>query len=243
MLARDNTCNGRVKLQSDYKVTVLVATFIMLFIPMEQQPNAGVLKRTKPVHILLICWGAFGSVIFNFVYFSFGILTPNYDELRQPIGRLELVAHGWIQSANFIFLALCNCLIAIGLKKLLAGGFGSALLPFFHVSAALALVLMGLFISEPAHTYVSMYSFLSILGCFLLFARRFKGDLRWPDWVPFTNICTILMVVTMLIFWYSADQDGAYAGIFERLLEITRLVWYVAFALKLLYGRQISAEK
>ncbi|HWD89860.1 MAG TPA: DUF998 domain-containing protein [Mucilaginibacter sp.] len=209
---------------------------------MEQPPATAVLRRNIPLHILLICWGVSGSLIFNVVYFSFGMLTPNYDELSQPIGRLELAPHGWIQSLNFLILGLFTGIFAIGLRRELAGGFGAAVLPAFHFVTAFGLVLMGVFIHEPAHTYVSFLTFFSIQFSFLVFARLFWRDERWPGWTRFTNICAFLITALMLIFWYARGWEADYAGLFERLLEIIRLVWYVAFALKLLYSRQISAE-
>jgi len=114
------------------------------------------------------------------------------------------------------------------------------MLPLSHLVTAFGIILMGIFIHEPAHTYVSMFSFFSILISFLLFARRFSGDPRWEDWTAFTNICAILMLVLMAIFWYTDDNEGAYAGVFERMLEITRLVWSVVFMLKLIDGRRLA---
>jgi len=187
-----------------------------------------------------MCLGASGSILFNIVYFAFGAITPNYDELRQPIGNLELASHGWIQSANFIALGIFVALFAIGLRKELAGGFGATMLPLLHFLTAFGLILMGVFIHEPAHTFVSLFSFFSILVSFLVFASRFSGDPRWEEWTAFTNICAILMLILMVIFWYTDDSEGAYAGVFERMLEITRLIWSIVFMLKLLDCRRLK---
>ncbi len=195
-----------------------------------------------PGHILLMCWGVVGSILFNIIYFTFGAITPNYDEMRQPIGRLELLSHGWVQSANFIILGLFIFIFAVGLRKELAGGFGETALPLAHFITAFSVILMGIFINEPMHTYVSFISFFSILASFLLFARRFSTDPRWGEWAAFTNICAILMLGLMGIFWYTDDNEGAYAGVFERMLEITRLVWSVIFMLKLLDGRRLKSR-
>ena len=210
---------------------------------MNQQENAAdIVVPGIPAHIWLMCWGAGGSILFNIVYFAFGAVTPNYDEMRQPIGNLELASHGWIQSANFIVLGLFVALFAVGLRKELAGGFGATVLPLSHFLSAFGLILMGIFIHEPAHTYVSLFSFFLILFSFLLFARRFSGDPRWEEWTAFTNICAILMLILMVIFWYADDNEGAYAGVFERMLEITRLVWSIVFMLKLLDGRRLTTS-
>ncbi|HZX57981.1 MAG TPA: DUF998 domain-containing protein, partial [Mucilaginibacter sp.] len=116
-----------------------------------QQGNPADIVPRMPAHIWLMCLGASGSILFNIVYFAFGAVTPNYDELRQPIGNLELASHGWIQSANFIALGIFVALFAIGLRKELAGGFGATMLPLLHFLTAFGLILMGVFIHEPAH--------------------------------------------------------------------------------------------
>jgi hypothetical membrane protein len=205
-----------------------------------QENAADIIVPRIPAHVSLMCWGLSGAILFNIVYFAFGAVTPNYDEMRQPIGNLELVSHGWIQSANFIALGLSLALFAVGLRKELAGGFGATMLPLLHFLTAFGLILMGIFIHEPAHTYVSFFSFFSILVSFLLFARRFSDDPGWEKWIPFTNICAIIMLVLMVIFWYTDDNDGSYAGVFERMLEITRLIWSIFFMLKLLDGGRLK---
>src|SRR4051812_27998701 len=80
----------------------------------------------------LLCSGAAGAVLFTTVYFCFGVISPNYYVIHESISRLQLQPYGWIQSLNYVISGLLICAFAIALRKELADGFGSALIPFFH---------------------------------------------------------------------------------------------------------------
>jgi len=206
------------------------------------QPNISateVVPRTLWHTIFLWC-GLLGSLLFNVGYFSFGAIAVHYNMMRQPIGDLELLRHGWIQSANFIVFGLTTGLFGLGLRKELQYGFGSTILPVFHLLTAVGLMLMGMLIYEPAHTYISILAFVTLPITFLLFAGRFTGDPRWKGWPTYTYIATILMLLFFIVFWFARLNERPYSGVYERLIVVTRLVWMIAFILKLLSGRSLA---
>jgi hypothetical protein len=188
----------------------------------------------------LLCSSIIGSILFSVVYFCFGLIEPNYYVLRQPIGDLLLLPYGWIQSANYIIFGLFIGAFAVGVRKEMGSGFGVNLIPLFHLLTALGLILCGIFIHEPNHTFANLLSFVSVLISFLLFAYRFTGDLRWKGWTTFTLFSTILMILLSVVFIYTKGRNGAYAGVFERMVIITRLVWSFIFIMRLLDGRRLA---
>jgi hypothetical membrane protein len=206
----------------------------------QHETVADVAAPKTTMHTYLLCCGLIGSILFNITYFTFGAIAPGYDMMRQPIGDLELINHGWIQSVNFIVFGLAICAFAAGLRKELAGGFGATLIPLFQVFIALGVILAGIFIHEPIHTTASIIAFVSMLISFLLLARRFAGDPRWKGWTTYTILTVVLMILLFVIFCYAKSRDGAYAGIFERLVVVTRLVWSIIFIIRLLDGRKLA---
>jgi hypothetical membrane protein len=195
------------------------------------------------MHTWLLCCGLIGSILFNITYFTFGAIAPGYDMMRQPIGDLELINHGWIQSVNFIVFGLSICAFAVGLRRELAGGFGAALIPLLQVFTALGVILAGIFIHEPIHTIACIIAFVCILISFLLLARRFIGDPLWKGWTTYTILTVVLMILLFVMFCYAKSRDGAYAGIFERLVVVTRLVWSIIFIIRLLDGRRLAPDE
>jgi hypothetical membrane protein len=191
-------------------------------------------------HTTLLCCGIIGSLLFNVIYFSFGAITPYYDMMRQPIGDLQLIRHGWIQSANCIVVGLFICAFAVGLRKELASGFGSISIPLLHILTAFGLILTGIFIHPPVHALVSIFTLASLVISFLLFARRFAGDARWKGWATYSIVTIVLMLVLLFAFLNAQSRNGPYAGVFERLIVVVRLVWSILFILKLLSGRRLA---
>lgn len=193
------------------------------------------------VQILLLSCGILGPLIFLIVYFTFGSISPDFDMLRQPIGRLELMDYGWIQSANFVVYGLLTCAFALGLNIELHGGRGAIMLPLLHVLAAIGMILLGLFIHEPAHTYASIFSTVSLVTSFWLFAQRFAGSTHeWKRWVFYTNLCAFGLVMLSVVYWYALHINSPYAGIFEHLVIAVRMIWLVAFIVKLLCGATLA---
>ncbi|HTD40352.1 MAG TPA: DUF998 domain-containing protein [Mucilaginibacter sp.] len=188
---------------------------------------------------LLSC-GILGPLIFLIVYFTFGSVSPDFDMMRQPIGRLELMDYGWIQSANFIVYGLFTCAFAVGLRNELQSGPGVILLPLLQVFAASGMIMLGIFIHEPVHTYVSIFLTVSLVAGFWLFARRFAGNPQWKRWVVSTNLCAFSMIMLSVLYWYAHHVDSPIAGIFEHLLIAVRMVWLVVFILKLLWGSSLA---
>ncbi|HTD97880.1 MAG TPA: DUF998 domain-containing protein [Mucilaginibacter sp.] len=204
---------------------------------------ANVTALRTPLHTFLLCCGFSGGILFSIINFSFGAITPHYDMMRQPINELELIRHGWIQSANFVVLGLFVCAYALGLRKELVSGFGATLIPLSQLFLAAGFILTGLFIHQPMNNIAGAISFMAMLSSFLLFAIRFARDARWKGWAAYTVLSAVLIIAAIALFGYTQQRDAPYAAMFERLVILVRMVWALVFLLRLLNGRRLGPVK
>jgi hypothetical protein len=202
--------------------------------------NKGVGASSRSSQQIFLLWvGMLGALLFNIVYFSFGVIAPHYNIMQQPISDLALLHDGWVQSVNFILFGLSVCAFAFALHAELRSGFGSVLLPLLHWITGLGLILAGLIIQQPAHNWILLISFIPVLISFLLFAIRFRAERHWKGWTIYSIFSAVLMLVLVARFIYCLNTGAQYAGIYERLAVVTRLAWVVLFTIKLLDGRRL----
>ncbi|MDO3624628.1 DUF998 domain-containing protein [Mucilaginibacter sp. BT774] len=207
------------------------------------EPDAGshlLIPRTN-LQTALLCSGIIGAVLFTTVYFCFGVISPNYYMIHEPIGRLQLQPYGWIQSVNYILAGLFICIFAIGLRNEMVSGFGLVLIPFCHIVTGLGCIVLGLSLDPQIQLYAGDFTFASLVAGFLLLVRRFAADPQWRGWVIYTMLSVALMIVLCALFTYSIAHQGRLTGVFERLIIITRLVWLFFFTAKLLGGRSLAS--
>lgn len=207
---------------------------------MDQHEAVAYVSAPKtPVHIFLLWYGLAGSILFNLIYFSQGIMAPHYDVMRQPISDLGLLHSGWIQSVNFIFFGLSVCAFAMALRIELHRGFGITLLPLLHGLTGLGLILAGIFIQNPLHNTALLIALFAVWLSFLLLAIRLRGQPGWKGWTSYTVLSLILMIALFAWFIYAHRHGYPYAGVFERLVVVTRLIWVTLFTLQLIGGRRL----
>lgn len=207
------------------------------------EPDTGASGHIKPRsfwHKALLCCGGAGAALFNLVYFTFGLISPHYYILAQPVSDLQHVPYGWVQSANCVVGGLLICLFAIGLRIEMRGGFGAATAPLCNMVTGVALALIGKFNQGEYMLYLGIVIFLSVLVTILLMAYRFAMDSRWPGWANYSVISVMLIILFTGIFSFLLIDHGAYLGIFERLSIVTRLLWMVFFTWRLMEGRRLS---
>ncbi len=195
---------------------------------------------TGPVHTFLLYFGIIASLLFNVVYFSFGSVSPHYDMMRQPISDLELQPYGWIQSVNFFVFGLSAWAFGIVMRTELHGVVVTVMIPFLHAVTGFGLMLAGVFTHDPVHSAVLLIAFVAMLIRFVLFAIYFADKPQWKGWTTYTILSVVLMILFAWRFIYADHYNFPYAGVFERLVIVTRLVWFVLFTLKLLDGRRLD---
>ena len=206
----------------------------------EPDANDSLPRQRTNLQTVLLCSGVIGAVLFTTIYFCFGVISPNYFMIHESISRLQLQPYGWIQSLNYIISGILICAFAIALRKELVAGFGSNLIPFFHLLMGLGSIILGMFLNHQVQLYTGGIIFLSLIIGLLLLTRRFSSDPQWHVWATYTVFCVLLMIALCVLFTYSATHEDGLAGVFERLIVITRLVWLVFFTARLLGGRSLA---
>jgi len=206
----------------------------------EPDASSPLLTQRTNLQIALLCSGVVGAVLFTTVYFCFSVISPNYFMIHESISRLQLQPHGWIQSLNYVVSGVLICTFAVALRKELVSGFGSRLIPFFHLITGLGSITMGLCLDPDVQAYTGGIVFLSLIGGLLAFARRFSASPQWHGWAGYTSSTVIIMFILCILFNYSLNHQGRLTGVFERLIVIARLVWLFFFTARLLGGRSIA---
>lgn len=206
------------------------------------EPDASNPRLTQRTNLqtALLWSGVAGGVLFSAVYFCFSVISPNYFMIHESISRLQLQPYGWIQSLNYIISGLFICAFAVALRTELAGGFGSTLIPFFHLLTGIGSIILGVCLNHPVQLYTGGVIFLSLIIGLLLFTRRFSANPQWRGWTTYTILTVLLMVLLCVLFMYSVAHKGKLTGVFERLIVITRLVWIFFFTSRLLGGRSLA---
>lgn len=156
------------------------------------------------------------------------------------MGELELTAHGWIQSANFIVAGTFLCAYAWGLRKELVSGLGAVTIPALQLILGIAMILLGVFASEAIHAIVIYVLFSAIMICFFIFSRRFNADSRWIHWGVYTNITAIVLLIFFALYIRSGLHHSAYTGIYQRGVLLTRVIWNLFFTVRLLAGVRLD---
>src|ERR1700760_1466594 len=160
--------------------------------------NSLLSPRTK-LQTALLCSGVTGAILFSTVYFCFGVISPNYYMIHESISRLQLQPYGWVQSLNYIISGLLICTFTIALRKELIGGFGSTLIPFFHLLTGLGSIVLGVCLNHQVQLYTGGIIFLSLIMGLLLFTGRFSSDPQWRGWTNYTILSVLFMIVLSVL--------------------------------------------
>lgn len=191
------------------------------------------------VRCLLLAGSPTGAVIFVTTFVVDGALHPGYDAVRQTISDLELLDHGWVQQANFIFFGLLVAGFAIGMRLELARGPAAIWFPSLQGLVALGLIASGVFVHNPAHTIASFVAFLPLVLSFFVIAGRFARVTGWRGWAAY-SIASGIVIMALLAAFGTALGQGGPAGLLEKSAVLVRAVWSILFVARLLPGASVA---
>lgn len=224
------------------------------------QPGTDWLSR------LLITGGVVGPLLFVVVFLLEGATRPGYNAFHQQVSYLSLGAEGWVQVVNFLLYGLLISGFACGVWRLLRPGcsalWGAILLGVY----GLALILAGLFVTDPGlgyppgasrspqtlhgtiHGVAGLLVFVSISAATMVLARRFAGDPLWRGWALsslLTGLLTlVLFVITTILS--ALDQQGVLpnspTGLFQRVDILLAWGWIALLALRLLRLQRLQVS-
>jgi hypothetical protein len=118
---------------------------------LSQQAPPSPVDRTQPAPTdrLLVALAAAGP-IYVLVAAAQVATRDGFDIRRHAVSLLSNGDLGWIQIANFVLVGLLVVAGALGLRRVLTGGFGSVWIPRLLFGYGVGLVASGLFVADPA---------------------------------------------------------------------------------------------
>ena len=220
----------------------------------------------SPATRYLIAGGAIGPLLFIIVFLIEGATRPGYNAWHHYVSSLSLSDQGWMQIANFLVCGLLTLCFAVGLRQVLHTGRGSVWGPILLGVFSVALIVAGLFVTDPnlgyppgthssgpqtlhgtIHGVAGLIAFSSVAIASFVMARRFAGDPNWKGWALYSIVTGVLVAVFFIAATVvsSLDESGVFpgssTGLFQRIAIIAGWGWIVLLAFRLL-GKMRSPE-
>src|SRR5438876_8469311 len=101
----------------------------------------------------LLYAGIVGPLLFIVVFLLEGLTRPGYSAWRHYVSQLATGDGGWMQVLNFLVCGTLVLAFAIGLRQALIGSRGSIVAPILIALFAVALLVAGIFVTDPALGY------------------------------------------------------------------------------------------
>lgn len=208
-------------------------------------PGAGVTRW-------LLIGGVAGPVLFVVAMLIEGATRPGYDAWVQAGSALSLSGWGWMQIVSFI---VCGALIvglALGLRRALAdGGRGAMWGPRLIGAFGVALVVAGVFVTDPAqgyppgtppgpsrvmtwhgaiHGFAGGLIFVVLLpaACYIM-AAYFARVAHARGWA-FYSIATGIVIWASFAAFIITGLGSGPAGLFERIAIVAGWGWLALVA-------------
>lgn len=183
-------------------------------------------------------------IIFALVVLVLGMITPGYSHLNHTISRLAIEKYGWIQSLNFIQLALGIQFTGIRLTKILKNQKQEEnVIRIVFRLCSIFLIIAAFIPTDPIENVPLDYTLLtptglvhiSIVILFLLLSPlgivRLSQIFRKENMLnAFARLTTIAGFAALLgsIVWFVFYFMGIlleYRGIFQKAIALPVLVW------------------
>jgi hypothetical membrane protein len=213
----------------------------------------------SPVTRFLIACGAIGPLLFIIVLLIEGATRPGYSAWHNYGSSLSLSDQGWMQIANFLVCGLLTLGFAIGLRQVLRTGRGSVWGPLLLGIFSMALIVAGLFVTDPSlgyppgthgggpqtlhgtiHGLAGLVAFSALALASFVMARRFAGDPNWKGWALYSIVTGAVVIVffiastTVSALDESGVLPGSPSGLFQRIAIIAGWGWIALLAIRLL---------
>ena len=216
-------------------------------------------KDQSTVTRFLIAGGAIGPLLFIIVLLIEGATRPGSNAWHNYGSSLSLSDQGWMQIANFLVCGLLILGFAIGLRQVFQTGRGSVWGPILLGIFGLALIVAGLFVTDPGlgyppgthgggpqtlrgtiHGVAGLITFSSLPLASFVMARRFAGDPNWKGWALYSIVTGVLVIVSFIAATAVSALDesgvlpGSPTGLFQRIGIVVGWSWIALLAIRLL---------
>ena len=204
----------------------------------------------------LLYAGIVGPLLFIVVFLLEGLTRPGYSAWRHYVSQLATGDGGWMQVANFLFCGTLVLTFAVALRQSLKGSRGSVGGPVLIGLFGTALLVAGIFVTDPAlgypvgasmvHTVHGMIHGLAGLAAFTLLpaaafvmAWHFSSEPGSRRWTLYSvGVGTLLVVMFIASTTVSTlDERGLWpnapTGFLQRIAIIGGWTWIAMLALHL----------
>ena len=201
----------------------------------------------------LLYAGIVGTLLFIVVFLVEGFTRPGYSQWRHYVSQLATGPGGWLQVANFLVCGTLVLAFAIGLRLSIRGSRGSIGGPVLLGVFAIALLVAGLFSTDPAldyppgapgvHTMHGMIHGLAGLAAFTLLpatafvmAWHFASQPASVRWTLYSAAIGVLVIVMFVAMTTTSALDGAGhwpnapTGFLQRIAIIGGWTWMAMVA-------------
>lgn len=204
------------------------------------------------LRVALLLGGVAGPILFTLLYLVLGATQAGYDAWRRPVSDLSAGDAGGVQIAGFVLFGLLVAGLAIPFSGSPAPA-GGRWTPVLLILVGCALILAGVFVTDPApgyppgnqsqvttlhgalHLFASILVFTSLpVACFVMAQRFRRSELKL--WSAYSLVSGLLMWAFLFAFGVTNSKGGP-AGLFERAAITTGWVWISLQAVRLLARR------
>lgn len=203
----------------------------------------------------LLYAGAIAPVTFIVTFLIEGATRAGYNPWLMYVSQLSTGPGGWVQVANFLVFGVSMLVFAVGLRSSLAGTRGSVGGPVLLALFAIAMLVAGLFTTDPGlgypvgappvhtlhgtiHGFAGLSVFTLLPAAALVMAWHFATAERAAAW----TLYSIAVAVALIVLFFGGFAVGAVhdapTGLFQRITIITGWTWIAALAWRQLRGRQ-----
>jgi hypothetical membrane protein len=199
------------------------------------QARAGVPAQRRLSRPALAA-GLTGPVVFYVVLLILGQVTPGYDAISRFGSELSIGRLGWIMTANFIFLGLCEIAFAAGLRRVIGPARSGRLAAAMVGVAGAAFLVLGIFVTDlqgkVMTTHGTLHSGAALVLFFVAFpiaglaiGKRFNRERGFALFSRVTAIATPLLFIATLL-------SGDLLGLTQRILLGLDLIWLTVLAVQ-----------
>ena len=202
----------------------------------------------------LLYAGVVGPLLFIVVFLIEGATRPGYSAWRNFVSQLATGDLGWMQVVNFLVCGTLMFAFAIGLRETIKGTRGSIGGPVLLGLFAVALLVAGIFVTDPAlgypvgapqvHTAHGMIHGLAGLAAFTLLpaacfvmAWHFASESGSGRWAAYSVAVGVLLLVMFVASTTASTLDAtgtwrnAPTGLLQRIAIIAGWTWIAMVAL------------
>lgn len=215
--------------------------------------------RRRPNRLLL--GGLLAGPLFVVTFLLEGAFRDGYNPIRHPVSSLALGPSGWVQIVNFLVAGVLSLAFAVGLRRNLMPGPGSAAGPLLIAVWGVGLLGAGVFVTDPVSGYpagtpampstpswhgvlhdvaFSLPGFTCFAAAMFVFAYAFARR-HAPGWAIYSGLSGTAFLVLFFLASAGFSQDHRWvstAGLLQRLTVGIGWLW-----LSLLAMHRMAADR